>query len=307
VRVVFDGSGAVVARHDYEPFGTPVTPIGTDPKIFAHLFHDEESQLEFAQARQLQARTGRFTAPDPVLGDVANPQRLNRYAYALNSPLTYSDPTGLDEQFVNCQLGSYWCPGRIHWDPAYGDKYFDASQYGYQGGEELDRGEEQYATRVAIQFAEQVAQYFATKDAEAQDNIRVGSGGFNVEVKVNGQWEPCSIENGCVKVGVALPGAARIGAEGEALVRSLADIGEKGVFEVAGRKRIADGLLREIISEVKNVSYQPLTQQLRDYIAYAQGAGLRFDLWVRSSTVLSHPLSAAIAQGLINLRTFQWK
>ena len=33
--------------------------------------------------------------PDPVGGSLANPQSLNKYAYVLNNPLAFTDPTGL--------------------------------------------------------------------------------------------------------------------------------------------------------------------------------------------------------------------
>ena len=36
----------------------------------------------------------RFTAVDPVKGDVRNPQSLVQYTYVLNNPLTYVDPLG---------------------------------------------------------------------------------------------------------------------------------------------------------------------------------------------------------------------
>jgi hypothetical protein len=38
---------------------------------------------------------GRFMSPDPMGGDLTNPQSLNKYAYVLNNPLTNTDPTGL--------------------------------------------------------------------------------------------------------------------------------------------------------------------------------------------------------------------
>ena len=38
---------------------------------------------------------GRWLTPDPLGGDIMNPQSLNRYAYALNNPTTLTDPLGL--------------------------------------------------------------------------------------------------------------------------------------------------------------------------------------------------------------------
>ncbi len=35
-------------------------------------------------------------SPDPVGGSLSNPQSLNRYAYVLNNPLSFTDPVGLD-------------------------------------------------------------------------------------------------------------------------------------------------------------------------------------------------------------------
>jgi len=39
---------------------------------------------------------GRWMSPDPMAGDISNPQSLNRYAYALNNPTSLVDPLGLD-------------------------------------------------------------------------------------------------------------------------------------------------------------------------------------------------------------------
>jgi hypothetical protein len=52
------------------------------------------------------------------------------------------------------------------------------------------------------------------------------------------------------------------------------------------------------VTEVKNVSYQAYTQQLKDSLTYAQQNGLQFDLFVRGGanpTTLSGPLQDAIA------------
>ncbi|ADJ45580.1 RHS repeat-containing protein [Amycolatopsis mediterranei S699] len=62
-------------------------------------------------AREYDAATGRFLSVDPVL-DVTDPQQANGYAYANNTPVTNSDPTGL----MNCGPDNVGCGG-IKGDP----------------------------------------------------------------------------------------------------------------------------------------------------------------------------------------------
>jgi Restriction endonuclease fold toxin 7 len=61
-------------------------------------------------------------------------------------------------------------------------------------------------------------------------------------------------------------------------------------------------VVTKVLTEVKNVASQSHTQQLRDYAAFASANGLRFDLWVRSTTTLSGPLLDAIEAQTINRR-----
>jgi RHS repeat-associated protein len=79
----------------YEPSGTPSNPR----EKFATYERDDETGLDFAQARYYQSRLGRFTSVDPVLlteERLVDPQRINLYAYVRNSPLSHTDPVGKD-------------------------------------------------------------------------------------------------------------------------------------------------------------------------------------------------------------------
>ncbi|WP_156213095.1 RHS repeat-associated core domain-containing protein [Lentzea aerocolonigenes] len=54
----------------------------------------EESGLTRVGARLYDSSAGRFLSADPII-DNNDPQQLNGYAYSNNSPVTFSDPTGL--------------------------------------------------------------------------------------------------------------------------------------------------------------------------------------------------------------------
>lgn len=112
-RVITGDSGEVVSRHDYTAFGSDITEtlglVGgrtaghgySAPddvrKRFTGYERDDESGLDFAQARYYNSMHGRFTSVDPLTAsaDVRNPQTFNRYVYVLNSPYKFTDPLGL--------------------------------------------------------------------------------------------------------------------------------------------------------------------------------------------------------------------
>lgn len=62
----------------------------------------DESGLTNLGAREYDPATGRFISADPVL-DLDDPQQLNGYAYANNSPVTNSDPNGLYWKTITVQ------------------------------------------------------------------------------------------------------------------------------------------------------------------------------------------------------------
>lgn len=71
---------------------------------------DEESGLEFAQARYYNPTHGRFTSVDPLTASatIKNPQTFNRYSYGLNSPYKFIDPLGLLSATATGACGG-WC------------------------------------------------------------------------------------------------------------------------------------------------------------------------------------------------------
>lgn len=69
---------------------------------------DDESGLDYAQARYYNSQSGRFTSVDPLMASatIKNPQTFNRYTYALNSPYKFTDPLGLAAMNASCHPAS---------------------------------------------------------------------------------------------------------------------------------------------------------------------------------------------------------
>ena len=75
---------------------------------------------------------GRWLSPDPLGGDVTNPQSLNRYPYVLNNPTTFIDPLGLFMRVGDCSWYGTCMAGGGGWgsgNPLYQDEAAAEAQY----------------------------------------------------------------------------------------------------------------------------------------------------------------------------------
>ena len=103
--------------------------------------------------------------------------------------------------------------------------------------------------------------------------------------------------------------------EATALARTLGSAGEQAAGIVKNNVRIdsltgtadfrvPDQLLADekLLSEVKNVAYQSLTNQIKDYWLYAKREGFTFELIVRENTKFSQSLQRLIDAGEIVIR-----
>jgi RHS repeat-associated protein len=149
-RMVVDRSGSLggVKRHDFLPFGEELSAgigirsaalgYGADStrQKFTSKERDSETGLDYFIARYHSSVQGRFTSVDPenAGADPELPQTWNGYSYAINNPLTYSDPDG--QKVKICDTNGN-CTD-ISDDDA--RQYFFNKNYQKQVGYSVDRG-----------------------------------------------------------------------------------------------------------------------------------------------------------------------
>jgi len=106
-RLVTNGNGGKVGVHSYYPFGGEIdlNPFEAPESQLKFTSHSRDTgrggglSLDYMHARSYTSTLGRFLSADPVLGRLRAPQSWNRYAYAMNRPLVFVDPTGAE---TNC-------------------------------------------------------------------------------------------------------------------------------------------------------------------------------------------------------------
>lgn len=101
-RLVTDTSQQVKARHVYAPYGEELTEPLQDEGRLRFTGHERDDldqggqvgDLDYMHARYYSPWLGRFSSVDAVLGSPSNPGGWNRYVYANDNPLRFTDPDG---------------------------------------------------------------------------------------------------------------------------------------------------------------------------------------------------------------------
>jgi RHS repeat-associated protein len=96
-RLVTSSSGAVLEQMGHYPFGDPWYNASNDKLFFTTYERDAESSNDYAQARLYRWLLGRLLSPDPLSGSSGDPQSLDRYTYVENDPISFIDPSGMDD------------------------------------------------------------------------------------------------------------------------------------------------------------------------------------------------------------------
>jgi RHS repeat-associated protein len=97
-----DSSGALTDSYGYSPYGKLLSHSGSSSQPFTFVGRYGVRQegtsgaLYHMRARYYDAETARFLSREVVWPDLVEPQRLNPYQYAQESPLMFVDETGME-------------------------------------------------------------------------------------------------------------------------------------------------------------------------------------------------------------------
>ncbi|MCG8651041.1 MAG: hypothetical protein MI861_14480, partial [Pirellulales bacterium] len=117
VESITDEAGAISEQLSYDPHGkrrlgdwqagSPTTPAET-PRGFTGHEHLDAVGLIHMNGRVYDPTSGRFLSADPFVTYPETTQGFNRYSYADNNPLSYTDPSGFGwrEEETERNLGS---------------------------------------------------------------------------------------------------------------------------------------------------------------------------------------------------------
>ncbi|QSX06731.1 hypothetical protein JYG23_04605 [Sedimentibacter sp. zth1] len=101
-----DRHGDKIEDYRYDVFGNIQTGITSPYNLRGYTGHlyDDKASLVYMNARWYNPNVGRFMTEDTYRGNISNPQSLNQYAYALNNPVNYVDPTGHLAEYTEDQI-----------------------------------------------------------------------------------------------------------------------------------------------------------------------------------------------------------
>jgi RHS repeat-associated protein len=159
---VSDAKGSPIDEIAFYPFGIPRNEYELrnleENYGYTQKERDNESGLQYFEARHLAANLARFSTVDPLYAALvlprkdrlarymADPQMQNLYAYALNRPTVLNDPSGMDskatiDRFVTEANQSLSNQGGVATNYRFVNRELP-SRTGYEQGEKVLEGPE---------------------------------------------------------------------------------------------------------------------------------------------------------------------
>ncbi|MEU1040187.1 HYD1 signature containing ADP-ribosyltransferase family protein [Streptomyces sp. NPDC005907] len=187
-----DAKTGATSRRRTDPFGntrdetSSSGSLWVNDKGFVGGTIQKSTGLTTLGAREYDSDTGRFISADPII-DYNDPQQINGYAYANNSPVSFSDASGL--RLADCVGGWNECGpgpskkrGAVADTPDYGASYTPADQKRDEA-----RAREDAAKQRAIAIAKELGKIIADElgITDALDCFTTGSLGACGSTAVN--------------------------------------------------------------------------------------------------------------------------
>jgi RHS repeat-associated protein len=100
--IVTDAAGTVISETRYKAWGEVRHQSGVTPTEYGftgQYSHAADFGLMFYNARWYDVYLNHMTQPDTIVPDPYNSQDYDRYAYARNNPLLYTDPSGHEPKY----------------------------------------------------------------------------------------------------------------------------------------------------------------------------------------------------------------
>ena len=96
VDAVSNSAGQIISRKRFSPYGIEESTDGSGHSDYGFLGKrvERDAGISLLGARAYLPDIGRFLGPDAINVDVGGIGFFNRYAYGINNPLKYVDPTG---------------------------------------------------------------------------------------------------------------------------------------------------------------------------------------------------------------------
>ena len=102
IIAILNAAGTPVVHYSYDAWGNPISTTGTmastlgtlNPLRYRGYVYDQETNLYYLQSRYYNPEWGRFINADAFVSTGQGLLGNNMFAYCLNNPVNFSDPTG---------------------------------------------------------------------------------------------------------------------------------------------------------------------------------------------------------------------